>query len=372
MKMLYLTTWDFIHENTDGVCRKIRSQVVSFRKQGYKVDFLYIRGNKILLEESGNISFVGKVGKIKKTVAYMKMYAVLKKKKYDCVYNRFGLLDFFYYRVLKQLHHNGAKILIEIPTYPYEGERQSGFLYWLMFQWDRVYQPKLKRVVNAIATYSRDEEIFGIPTIQIRNGIDFSSVCPVSGRPMDDTIDLLAVALMQPYHGYERLLLGLRKYYSLGGQRKILCHLVGDGPEKKVYEKIVLENNLQDHVIFYGAKGGSELDEIYDRADIGVCTLGGYKKGLFWSSELKSREYLAKGLPIIIAMDLDVTEVMGTTYMLQYPNDESILNMEEIVSFYDRIYQEERSGVVKKIREAAENCISMDAVMQPVCAYIEQ
>ena len=32
--------------------------------------------------------------------------------KYDFVYNRFGLLDFFYYRVLKQFHHNGAKILI--------------------------------------------------------------------------------------------------------------------------------------------------------------------------------------------------------------------------------------------------------------------
>lgn len=368
--MLYLTTWDFAHEETDGVCKKIKSQVVFFRNRGYKVDILFIKGNDIIFEQNGEKRFIGKVGTIKKVLAYLKMYPALKNQKYDYVYNRYGMMDSFYYRVLKRLHRNGAKILVEIPTYPYEKERTAGLLYWLMFKWDKIYQSRLKNVVNRIVTYSRDDRIFGIPTIGIKNGINLADVQPISGKSLDDTVDLLIVALMQPYHGYERLLYGLKKYY-LSGNRKILCHFVGDGPEREAYEKIVSDNNLQEYVIFYGPKGGKELDEIYERADIGVCSLGGYKKGLFWSSELKSREYLAKGLPIIVGMELDVSDVIDKNYMLHFPNDASVIDIEKILTFYDTIYQKKKYITALKIRKMAEKCVGMEATMWPIFDYLK-
>lgn len=371
MKILYLSTWDFTNEESDGVCKKIYSQVAVFEKQGYVVDFIFIKGEKLVYKEDGTERIIGKLGNIKKTPAYIKMYRKLKNKKYGWVYNRYGMMDTFYYRVLKRLHKNGARILIEIPTYPYAGEKPKGILYQFMFWWDRKYIKYLKNITERIVTYSQDDEIFGIPTIHVMNGIDVNLVKPVINVKDTDIINLLMVALMQPHHGYERLLYGLKQYYDEGGLRKIFCHFVGDGPERTSYEEIVKACNLEDHVHFYGMKGGKELDEIYDRADIGICSLGCYKKGIYWSSELKAREYLAKGIPIISGIEVDIFSLIDKKSFLQFPNDGSTININKIIEFYDVIYKESHQTVAQNIREMARKYIDIEAVMRPVCNYLE-
>ena len=170
----------------------------------------------------------------------------------------------------------------------------------------------------------------------------------------DDTIDLLCVALMQPYHGYERLLYGLKNYLQNGGKRKILIHIVGEGPEKENYEKIVAKEKLDSNVIFYGRKGGEELEKIFEKGDIGVCSLGSYKKNVFWSSELKSKEYLAKGMPIIAGVNLDIFDLISDKYYLQFANDSSVIDMGKIVGFYDGLYGTDKKAVAGKIRKMAE------------------
>lgn len=371
MKLLYLSTWDFTNEASDGVCKKIRSQISVFEKNEFDVDFIYIKDGKIIYRESGQERNIGSIGAVKKTPAYMKMYRRLKEKNYDWVYNRYGMMDTFYYRVLKRLHRNGARILIEIPTYPYVYEKPDGFLYQIMFKWDLFYINRLKRIVDRIITYSKDQEIYSIPTISIMNGIDVSNITTISGEQHDNAIDLLVVALMQPYHGYERLLYGLKQYYERGGNREIRCHFVGEGSEKKYYEEIVAQNHLDEYVVFYGNKGGQELDRIYDKADIGVCSLGCYKKGIYWSSELKSKEYLAKGIPIIAGMNIDILEFINDNYYIQFPNDETVIDINQIVEFYDRVYQNySQTEVIKKIRGEIESYINIEVTMQPVCEYM--
>lgn len=373
MKILYLSTWDFADEQSDGVCKKIKSQIKVFEKKSFQVDFIYIRKNDLVYKENGTERILAHVGNIKKTPAYIKMYRHIKDKQYDWVYTRYGMMDTFYYRVLKRLHHNGARILIELPSYPYAGEKPKGIAYQFMFWWDALYLGKLKNITDRILTYSRHEVIWGIPTIQIMNGIDLSEIPPaVKVKEDDDTIHLLAVALMQPYHGYERLLYGLKQYYDAGGSRKIVCHFVGDGPEKATYERIVSEENLDDYVIFYGRKGGKELDEIYNKCDLGMCSFGYYKVNASLSSQLKVREYLAKGIPIICGVDTDIFRVIDREYYLQFSNDASYLQMEEIISFYDKIYQQsDKQTVAIKIRKMAEKYISIEATMEPVCEYIQ-
>ena len=374
MKILYLSTWDFTNEMSDGVCKKIKAQISVFEKKGYRVDFIYLKDGKIVFREDGIENIIGKVGIIKKTPAYIRMYNILKKKKYDWVYNRYGMMDTFYFRVLKCLNRNGAKILIEIPTYPYDEEKQGGLLYHLFFAWDRSYRRRLKNVADRIITYSKDSHIFDIPAIQVMNGIDLSHVeVAKSDEKSEDVIRLMIVAYMQPYHGYERLLKGLKNYYDGLGKRNIQCHFVGDGPERAVYEKLAAQYDLLNHTTFYGALNGEALNQIFDMCDIGVCSLGGYKKGLFLSSELKSREFLAKGLPIITGVDIDVLINADMPCYLQFSNDASDIDMEEIVGFYDRLYQE--PGDIKKVREKirhlAEKYSDMSITMQPVTDYMQ-
>ncbi len=374
MKILYLSTWDFSNEESDGVCKKIYSQIAVFEKKGYEVDFIFIKGEKIVYREGGNNRVIGKVGSIKKTPAYIKMYKKIKYKKYDWVYNRYGMMDTFYYKVLKRLHKNGAKILIEIPTYPYAGEKAKGILYQFMFWWDKIYLHKLKSIIDRIVTYSRDEFIFDIPTIKVRNGIDLSSITITEMKgQLNDVIDLMIVAYMQPYHGYERLLSGLRNYYGNLGERNIHCHFVGEGTEKKVYEELTIQYGLEKHVTFYGPLYGDELNSVFNICDIGICSLGGYKKGMFLSSELKSREFLARGLPIISGVDIDIFTDKNSPYYLQFSNDETDINVIDIINFYDRIYDSANKveSVRSAIRSMARKKISMSSVMLPIIDHMK-
>ncbi len=375
MKLLYLSTWDFSNEKFDGVCKKISAQVIAFVKNEVEVDIIYIKDGMIIYRESGTDRVIGKVGNIKKTPAYIKMYKYVKNKKYDWIYNRYGMMDTFYYRVLKQLRKNGARILVEIPTYPYIFEKPKGFFYGLFFAWDQGYIHKLKKIINRVITYSKDDFIFDIPTIKIINGINLSDVTIAQKNDgLDDSINLLAVAYMQPYHGYERLLRGLKDYYRNGGKRNVQCHFVGEGPEKVLYEKLAAQYELRNHVTFYGALSGRKLDDVFNICDIGVCTLGGYKKGLHLSSELKSREFLAKGLPIVSGIEIDVLSNRKFPYYLQLSNDDTDIDIIKLIEFYDKVYHNQESiGEIRKaIRSFAQEYIDMPVTMLPVIEYMRR
>ncbi|MGN0307988.1 MAG: glycosyltransferase, partial [Lachnospiraceae bacterium] len=257
------------------------------------------------------------------------------------------------------------------PSYPYTGEQQKRLLHYLLFRWDELYTGKLQRIVDRIVTYSQYDEIWGIPTIRTMNGIEINEIKTVSPKKQDEeVINLIFVALMQPYHGCERLLYGLKEYYKLGGDRRIICHFVGDGIEKRNYEKIVEENGLQKNVYFYGRKGGAELDEIYDKADIGIGSLGGYKKQYFWASELKSKEYMARGIPFITGTKSDLTDILDSGLYLEFPNDSSIIDINRIIAFYDETCKNKRAILIEKLRQLAEEYVSMEATMRPINEYI--
>ena len=61
-------------------------------------------------------------------------------------------------------------------------------------------------------------------------------------------------------------------------------YLVGDGPEKEFYQKLVSLYHLQDYVKFYPTMTGKELDEVYDQADIALASFGFYKAGVYHSN----------------------------------------------------------------------------------------
>lgn len=371
-RILYLSTWDFTNEASDGVCKKIKYQIKAFEKKAIMVDFIYISDGEILFRSDGCVKKLGTVGSIRKTPAYLKIYRFLKDKKYDYIYNRYGMMDTFYYRLLKRLHKNGAKILIEIPTYPYIGERQRGIAYWLMFKWDALYLHKLKNVVDRIVTYSDDEQIFEIPTIHIMNGIDVDEINPKCNFNSSESVRLLALAYMQPHHGYERLIKGVYDYYRAGGKRDIKCTFAGEGPEVDHYKKLVDDYDLQKYFSFAGKQQGESLNTLLDNTDIGICSLGAYKKKVYLSSELKSREYFAKGIPICSGVTIDCFRSKDSKFYLEFPNDESPINMREVLDFYDEIYRKEDSvqEVVSQIRNYAEKYMDISATMYPVCRYI--
>lgn len=372
MKLLYLSTWDFTNEASDGVCKKIRSQISVFEKNEFDVDFIYIKDGKIIYRESGQERNIGSIGAVKKTPAYMKMYRRLKEKNYDWVYNRYGMMDTFYYRVLKRLHRNGARILIEIPTYPYVKEIPDGLLYKVMIKWDKMYVNKLKNYVDRIATYTFDDEIFGIKTIKIKNGIDFSQIKLKEEKQPTGSIDLIGVAHLSKWHAFDRFIEGMHQYYANPENQLIInFHVVGDGEELSVYKQLVHDFSLDEHVIFYGNQSGMALDEIYDKCDIAVSSLGLHRIGITeQASVLKSREYSAKGMPMISSIIIDIFKPGEYKYIHYFPQDDTPIDMLQIIQFYEMVVKE--GDIRSVIRDYAYGRCDQTVVSLPIVNYMKE
>ena len=373
MKLLYLTTWNFSNENADGVCKKINSQIKVFCDKGITVDLIYINEDSIFYRKDGMIECIGSVGEVKKTPAYMKMFKSIENAQYDYVYNRFGMFDTFYYRVLRRLKKNGAKIIMELPTYPYDGERNPGFLNWLMFKWDALYVNKAPKVIDRIVTFfDTDEDIWGIKTYRIYNGIDVEGIRPVEPQEAySDAIECIAVAMFQNYHGYDRLIQGLADYYNNGGTRKVYLNLIGGGPEFNTYRELVVANKLEECINMPGPMSGDKLDEIYDRCDLAISSLGMYRIGLMdKASSLKTREYMAKGLPIVAGNEMDITAGEAFPYFKLVPNDDTPIDISDIIKFYDEISRVDKQEVISYMRQYAERTCDWKSTLRPILEYM--
>ena len=364
-RLLYLTTWDFSDGPSSGITNKIMGQMKAFRTYGFSVDYTYIADNAAFYHKDGKDHRLGKVGKLRKLAANYYLYRRLKTEKYDYVYNRYGLMDAYYYKLLKMLNRKKSKIVVEIPTYPYDKERLPGLSWWLLYTMDKLYRNRIYSYIHRIVTYSKDEEIFHIPTVQIKNGIDFDAIKIRQPEKKDDAIHLLAVAGFTRAHGYDRMIEGLGQYYRRGGEKNIILHLVGAGEPEKDYHKIVEEYELQTHCIFHGVQRGDNLNAIYNYCDMGIESLADFRNGISLSSSLKSREYAAKGIPFITACESDVFE--GEEYVLKIPADESPVNIGDVVKFYEKMYNKmSKEEVAEMIRNSAEKRCDIMITMKPV------
>lgn len=363
-----------IKENDNpGVDKKILAQLKSFNAAGLNCTLRYLESG---LEECSH--FKKLANKIMYRMPYSNILPVWSYKSF------FDNIDYLYFRrpncftvhTLKTLNdiknNNPAiKIILEIPTYPYDQELLRELKHLHLYVRDRVNRFKLKGLVDRIVTLSDDPFIFGLPTIKITNGIDLDLVSPKKAKSDDDVINICAVAKLMFWHGYERLITGLAEYYQSGGKRKIIFNIVGDGVERATYERLIDKYRLNNAIILHGVKTGSSLEQIYDAADLAVSSLAMHRKGLFFTADLKSREYLAKGLPVISGSDIDVIkEKNDFKYFYKVEANEKPIDINNLVDFYDNIYIEDKEEVIRKIREFAEETCAIEKTMQPVIDYI--
>lgn len=277
-----------------------------------------------------------------------------------------------------KIKYPNCLILVELPTYPFYKELYSNITGWPLFFKEIWYARNFKKYISRYVTYSADKQIYGIPTIDIMNGIDPLFWRKKNISKNNDVITLVAVASFSSWHGYERIIKGMWEYKKKGGCRAIKLYLVGDGKELNRYKKLVSRFHLEDYVLFTGRLSGSQLDEIYNDSDIGLGSFGFYKIGLSIGSSLKTREYLCKGLPVISGCLQDVFIRHPCDYHLEFPNDSSVVDIQLIIDFYDNLFHScldnshSKSKVINIVRAYAEQYVSMKSTFIPVLSFITE
>ncbi len=276
--------------------------------------------------------------------------------------------------MVKSLHQAKVKLLMEIPTYPYEPELnkqgRSGIPKLLC---DKIFRRSCAKHIDAFAIVLYEKNILmDRPCVELRNGIDVEHVAERKITVYEDgTIHLLAVAMMAPWHGYDRVIEGLGRYYQQGGKRNIIFHLVGEGVETANYEKMIVAYSLQSKVILHGKLHGDELDNIYNQCDIGIASIGSHRTGIEKMNALKTLEYLAKGLPIVCEKS-EVGISQDSPYRMTIPFDDSPLDVEDLIEFYDSVYEDYRhkEDASDTIREMCRINCSIENAMSKVLAIL--
>lgn len=363
---------DYLLNNKTGISKKIYSQIDAFNKAGLNCSF-YIQpsGKFNQTKFLDKLKYILPFSNVNPKWAYDKAFD-------DCDYVYFRRPFFFSchtLKFLKKLKKNGTKIIIEIPTYPYDDEYKGMTGKMLMLK-DRFNRRKLKKYVD-IVFYVGDsvvhENIWGIKSFPIINGVNFENL-PLRKPADHKSINLLCVSSCDFWHGYERLIEGLAAYYKYSSPKKedIKILIVGSGNDSEMYENLTKQHSLEEHVVFYGTKYGDELDDIYNISDLSIGSLGMHRKGFYTTSELKSRESFAKGFPFVSGCKVDFLIGKDCPFFLELPNDDTAININSLVDFYHKVYDsQDPVELSKKIRSYAKEYIDINKTMEPVINFIK-
>ena len=377
MKLLYIAFKDFSNLHF-GANAKVIAQCKAFEEYGYDVELIGREGTDTVLIAPGRTCDTisqGKMGTKNQKIQSLlskrnQMIAAcqyVKGKKYDACYIRYDFSDASFIKMLRYLRPLCKKIILEFPTYPYEAENSIGILNKIKMQLDFYYRKQLHKYIDFIVTfYEGYKELFGIPVEVIPNGFDFSTMKLVHSKLPENAIHIIAVSSMREWHGYERIIHGLQNYYAMDGKENFVLHLVGNGREYGKYKELVEKYDLQDHVIMEGAMYGESLNALYEKCALGVDSLARHRSGIDVLSSLKSREYGAKGIPIINSCRIDIID-KDFPYMLQVPADESPIDMEAVGRFYHECFDSrDRLEVAEYIRKYISEKSSMKVILYHV------
>lgn len=358
--MIYVILVDLFSKGYIGIKKKVFAQMKVFKKffpciyyTSYSGQMAYLMSEGKILEKELAIT---KEDCNQWILKWIQKYGIQKS------YIRYNLSDKWFVEFVKGLKEKNVKTILEFPTIPYDGEISNN----RVRVEDRYYREQLSNYIERCTTYADYDSVFGIPCISLLNGVDLEQKPIHNIRKPDGTIVLIAVATMNKWHGYERIIEGMAGYYADNGTENIILRLVGEGTESDKYRQLVERYKLQKYVEFLGRLEGEELNRQYDDADIAIGTLAMYKINITYASPIKLGDYCARGIPFVYGYE-DCGFSGKEEFALKISNDSSPVDMKELVGFYNRI--KENNFYVEQMRKQACEKYTWESILKKVVDY---
>lgn len=376
-KLLYICRTNLNGIEEPGVVKKVLGQMRALCEMGFVVDSIHTDEQQVYYNTvAGHETFPAfhtiNTGRSLRTafsyltrgwkgaIKFEELYNEIDFSSYDIVYFRYyfankRLVDLFNY--LKKIKPS-IRIILELPAYPYHIEMLNltgGIAHRAI---DSFWAKKLHKTVDLIVTFSNDTSIFGISAVPITNGIDPTTFKIKPPTPLGDELRIIGVGNISPWHGYDRLIKGMKKIkLNSGSGPRIKFYIVGTGLGLPDLQALVTELEMEGDIIFLGQKNKAELEVLYQDMHMGVGSLGLFRNNLALSSSLKHREYTAVGLPFVLATpDPDFPD--GLFFIHYVPNDETIIDMHDILKFYNALSGTHRESLSIKINQYAKDNLS--------------
>lgn len=342
-KILFISSLDSTGERLkyDGVMKKILCQIKTLEEMGYYVDYIK-RSDDSLFLCNNTTKIEDKLIEVQSSFysTMKKMYSCLTSRiqsmDYDIVYMRYETSSLAMSRFFKRIkaHNKRIQLYSELPTYMGKWEPGITLFAKVKFIINLILRTIIPLNVDRVVTFSDHDRLFGIKTIKIENFADISQL-PLRVPVSSDDFHMLGVAMMTASHGFDRVIKGLNQYYKGEPSQRVFFHIIGNGPVVPEWKRLVVEYELEDYVFFEGVKSGEELDEYFNKCQIAVASLAIFRKKCPKASELKIREYTARGIPFIYSAYEPQFEDLP--FCLKVPHDESPINIQEVMDFYKKV-----------------------------------
>jgi glycosyltransferase involved in cell wall biosynthesis len=302
---------------SSGIGRKISEQILFWRQTGHEVEFFSHRTNnpnsEVLLEGK-NFEFVtynGFIGKIRTEIgrckAVLPLFAAVQEFKPDIIYLRWGMYVFPSHIIFRI-----APVVVEINTNDVTQHETLGRIYAAYNRLTRgiflgraaglVFTSKELSTTPEFANYQRRSSV-------IANGIDLSQYSPLPAPGNDrPRIGLIGTPELS-WHGIDKLVRFARKCSDLD------IDVIGS----EYLEKGEL---LPPNLHLYGYLDQEKSRTVLSKVDVGMGSLALHRICLNEASPLKTREYLAYGIPLVLPYEDTDLNGLDIPTILRIPNKE--------------------------------------------------
>ena len=349
MKIAYINF--FPGEVLVGFHKKIAGQARAARELGLDMDFVIL--NDTLEEERDDIRYIkvryhfqnGILKKMEQAFFKYKLIShAIDLNSYDMIILRYPWVDDLTCR--KFYEALGHKIITEHHTNELSElklSRKKDRSFFLRYFLEKRNAPAMLSKVAGIIGVTDEIRRIEIdksgpkPSAVISNGISTSKVALTSFSPFNgkDLKMICIVSQAAPWHGLDRLLLGLKRYR---GDVHITVSVLGN--IDSVFDEAIRNmDNPRVTIDTPGMKYGDDLSVYFSMATIAMSSLGLYMNNMKEACVLKSREYVARGIPFIYAYDdPDIPDDCG--FALKLPNDDTPIDLNRVIDFACRISKE--------------------------------
>ena len=162
MKILFIIFHGFDPNN--GISKKISYQLEAFKANGHETHLCYMdeNGSKRRLVDDTVIADYGngKKGKILKRIEFGSIVNYAIDHQIELVYIRSNHnANPFTINMVKRMKRKSMKVVMEIPTYPYDQEYFDKWMQRQLIQ-DKIFRNLLAKQLNAIVTFSQEKIIW--------------------------------------------------------------------------------------------------------------------------------------------------------------------------------------------------------------------
>jgi len=328
MRIAYVTIHVAPEIMQGGVGKKIKSQTGIWREHGHEVSIFSLTPSEISFPTEFQFIFDARVNLIKREInraaALKRMFASIEQYRPDIIYLRYGLYSYPLHRIFKI-----SPVVLEVNSNDKTEYASRGtFFYWM----NRLTRNLTFAPVSGYILPTRElidvlPPKYKKPYAVIANGMDLNDAELLSPTKNTTPVITLVASPGMDWHGVDKLI----RFAETSAD--ITINIVG-------YSAQDVGMSIPPNVHLHGFLNRIQLREVYLNTDVACGTLALHRKNMEEACTLKVREYLAYGLPVILAYrDTDLSEVTLDT-ILQIPNHENNVteNRERIRRFaYDMI-----------------------------------